>query len=255
MIITAAMLIPAVLAIVPAVFLLIKVYRADKLDKEPKGLLVSLVFLGILSTFAALITELIGGKILLAFFSEESIIYMILENFIVVAVSEEGFKYMLLKKRTWKSQYFNCSFDGVVYAVFVSLGFALCENICYVYEFGLTTAIVRAVTAVPGHACFGVFMGIWYSAAKRWSYRGNESKSAFCRFKAVLIPVLLHGAYDFLATLGGYISIIIWAVFVIAMFIVAFRRVKANSRNDNYIDYNHFENEIDNFTGQFIQYQ
>ena len=63
MIITAAMLIPAVLAIVPAVFLLIKVYRADKLDKEPKGLLVSLVFLGILSTFAALITELIGGKI------------------------------------------------------------------------------------------------------------------------------------------------------------------------------------------------
>ena len=249
------MLIPAVLAIIPAAFLLIKVYKADKLDKEPKGLLVSLIFLGILSTFAALITEVIGGKILLTFFSEESLIYKILEYFIVVAVSEEGFKYLLLKKRTWKSPFFNCSFDGVVYAVFVSLGFALWENISYVYQFGLATAIVRALTAVPGHACFGVFMGIWYSAAKRWSYRGDEGKAASCRFKAVLIPVLLHGAYDFLATFGGYISTLVWAVFVIVMFIVAFRKVKENSRNDEYIDYNHFENTIDAFTRQFIQYQ
>lgn len=244
MIITAA-------AVIPAIILLIKVYKADRLDKEPKGLLVSLVFLGILSTFGTMITEGIGSGVLQAFFSEESIIYKVLEYFVVVAVSEEGFKYLLLKLRTWKSQFFNCSFDGVVYAVFVSLGFALWENIAYVAQFGFSVAIVRAVTAVPGHACFGVFMGIWYSAAKRWSYRGNESKSASCRFKALFIPVLLHGAYDFLATFGGYIATCVWAVFVIVMFITAYRRVTANSRNDNYIDYNHFESAIDMFTRRF----
>ena len=248
MIITAA-------AVIPAIILLVKVYKADKLDKEPKGLLVSLVILGIISTFAALVTEVIGGKILLAFFSEDSLIYKILEYFVVVAFSEEGFKYILLKLRTWKSPAFNCSFDGVVYAVFVSLGFALWENISYVSQFGLSAALVRAVTAVPGHACFGVFMGVWYSAAKRWSYRGNERKSASCRFKAFIIPALLHGAYDFLATFGGYISTIIWAIFVIVMFIFAYIKVKENSRNDKFIDYNHYESAIDAFTRQFIYHQ
>ncbi len=248
------MIITAV-AVIPAIILLIKVYKADKLDKEPEGLLVSLVILGIVSTFCALVTENIGGYILGSLLSEESVVYKALYYFLVVALSEEGFKYLLLKLRTWKSQYFNCSFDGVIYAVFVSLGFALWENIAYVTQFGFSVALVRAVTAVPGHACFGVFMGIWYSAAKRWDYRGNAAKSSHCRFKAVLIPVLLHGAYDFLATFGNVISTAVWAVFVIIMFAVAYRRVKANSRNDNYIDYNHFESAIDMFSRQFNRYQ
>ena len=65
--------------------------------------------------------------------------------FVVVAISEEGFKYVLLKKRTWKSREFNCEFDGVVYAVFVSLGFALWENIFYVLSYGFATAVARLV--------------------------------------------------------------------------------------------------------------
>lgn len=90
---------------------------------------------------------------------QSSTAYNVLLYFVVVALSEEGFKYLLLKKRTWYSSEFNCQFDGVVYAVFVALGFALWENISYVLMYGLGTAAVRAVTAVPGHACFGVFMG------------------------------------------------------------------------------------------------
>ncbi len=76
--------------------------------------------------------------------------YNVLLYFVVVALSEEGFKYLLLKKRTWYSSEFNCQFDGVVYAVFVALGFALWENISYVLMYGLGTAAIRAVTAVPG---------------------------------------------------------------------------------------------------------
>ena len=100
----------------------------------------------------------------------------------VVAFSEEGAKYFLLKRRTWNSAAFNCQFDGVVYAVFVSLGFALWENISYVLMYGLSTALVRAVTAVPGHACFGVFMGVWYGLAKRLHGRERTARpsSAGC---------------------------------------------------------------------------
>ena len=116
-------------AVIPAVILLIQVYRADRLEKEPTGLLISLLVFGVIATALAIVTETIGENILLSFFDETDLGYLILSNFIVVALSEEGFKLLLLRWRTWRSPNFNCQFDGVVYAVFVSLGFALWENI------------------------------------------------------------------------------------------------------------------------------
>ena len=146
-------------AVIPAIFLLVHVYRADKLETEPAPLLISLVLYGIAATFIALLLERFGSWLLGRYFPENSTPYNVLMYFGVVAFSEEGAKYFLLKRRTWRSAAFNCQFDGVVYAVFVALGFALWENISYVLMYGLSTALVRAVTAVPGHACFGVFMG------------------------------------------------------------------------------------------------
>ena len=164
-------------AVIPAVFLLVHVYRADKLEKEPAPLLISLVLYGIAATFIALLLERFGSWLLGRYFPENSTPYNVLMYFGVVAFSEEGAKYFLLKRRTWNSAAFNCQFDGVVYAVFVSLGFALWENISYVLMYGLSTALVRAVTAVPGHACFGVFMGVWYGLAKRLHGQGKDGAS------------------------------------------------------------------------------
>lgn len=67
--------------------------------------------------------------------------------------------------------------------------------------YGLGTALVRAVTAVPGHACFGVFMGAWYGLAKRYQGLGREGVSKLCRILALLFSAFLHGCYDFIATL------------------------------------------------------
>ena len=139
-------------AVIPAIVLLRFVYKEDRLDKESPGLLLSLVIFGILSTFAAIVTEQIGEAILGILLPQSSTAYNVLLYFVVVALSEEGFKYLLLKKRTWYSSEFNCQFDGVVYAVFVALGFALWENISYVLMYGLGTAAVRAVTAAAAAA-------------------------------------------------------------------------------------------------------
>ena len=168
-------------AVIPAIVLLRFVYKEDRLDKESPGLLLSLVIFGILSTFAAIVTEQIGEAILGILLPQNSTAYNALLYFVVVALSEEGFKYLLLKKRTWYSGEFNCQFDGVVYAVFIALGFALWENISYVLMYGLGTAAIRAVTAVPGHACFGVFMGAFYGLAKRYDNFGDEYRSRRCR--------------------------------------------------------------------------
>ena len=123
-------------AIVPAVFLMRQVYRADRLEKEPPRLLISLAFMGIISTIIAVILETIGQYIISPL-NPNSIIYNAILYFIIVAFSEEWAKYVVLKLRTWKHPAFNCQFDGVVYSVFVGLGFALWENIQYVSMYGL----------------------------------------------------------------------------------------------------------------------
>ena len=145
----------AAAAIIPAVVLLIKVYQADRLEKEPVSLILSLVFFGVLSTAIAMVLEQVGTAVLGNYLPEGSVAYNAVLYFGIVAFSEEGAKYLLLKKRTWRDINFNCQFDGVVYGMSVSLGFALWENLGYVAMYGFGTALVRAVTAVPGHACFG----------------------------------------------------------------------------------------------------
>ena len=154
-------------AVVPAIFLMVKVYKSDRLEKESAHLLWTLVKAGILSALLALVEERVFSYILGSFLEADTLAYNIILYFVIVAGAEESSKYIFLKRNTWKNPEFNSQYDGVVYAVFVSLGFALWENISYVLSYGFATAIVRALTAIPGHACFGVFMGVFYGIAKK----------------------------------------------------------------------------------------
>ena len=222
-------------AVIPAIILLVKVEKADRLEKESTRLLVSLVLFGIVSTLLATLGEWLGITILNILFPEGGLLYNILLFFGVVAFAEEGAKYVLLKRRTWQDPEFNCQFDGVVYGVFVSLGFALWENIRYVAMLGLSTALIRAVTAIPGHACFGVFMGVWYGMAKRREGAGDEAGSGRMRTRALVIPALLHGFYDFTASAESSSMSIVFLIFVVLMFVTAYRLVRHVSLNDQYI--------------------
>ena len=222
-------------AMIPAVILLVQIYRADRLEKEPIGMLLMLALAGIVSTFLASLAEQLGDLVLSYFIPEGTLLYHVILYFGIVAFAEEGFKYMVLKNRSWDSPHFNCQFDGVVYAVFVSLGFALWENIHYVLAYGLSTAAARAVTAVPGHACFGVFMGAWYGMAKRAEQHGDQAGSRRWLRLAVLVPALIHGAYDFIATMESDWLLLVFLAFIIVMFVVALRLVRKMAREDDYI--------------------
>ena len=222
-------------AVIPAIALLVMVYRADRVERENPALLIRLVMMGVVSTSIAKFAEYAGEGLLNALFGRETLLYDVLLFFGVVAFAEEGAKYALLKKTTWGRLDFDCRFDGVVYATFVSLGFALWENIGYVMTHGLGTALLRALTAVPGHACFGVFMGCWYAQAYEMYRRGNDAASKKLRVLSVVLPALLHGAYDFLAVAMSDISGWYFVAFVAAMFIVTYRLIKRLSREDHYI--------------------
>ena len=65
----------------------------------------------------------------------------------------------------WKERNFNEKFDGIVYAVYIALGFAGIENIVYAFTGGVGVGLVRALTAVAAHALFGVVMGFYFGLA------------------------------------------------------------------------------------------
>ncbi len=222
-------------AVIPAALLLVYVYKRDRLEKEPASLLAVLLLQGIISTALAAYAERIGAKLLSAFLSSDSLFYKALFYFLVVGLAEEGFKFLLLKWRTWRSPHFNCQFDGVVYAVFVSLGFALWENIDYVVMYGFSAAVLRAVTAIPGHACFGVFMGAWYGLAKSHERHGHARYAQICLRLSLLCPVLLHGMYDLIAVTDRTETSLYFVGFIALMFFAAYIIVRNLSRRDRYI--------------------
>lgn len=228
------------LALIPVVGLLIFIYFNDRKDKEPFKLLIGLFFAGMGTVVTAAIAEFAGQFILNAIFPYESVFKAILLAMLIVGPAEEFGKYMVLKLITWKNKNFDYSYDAIVYSVFVSLGFAALENVGYVFINGVGTAIVRMFTSVPGHACFAVFMGYFYSKAKYASLTNQKGKSALYKFLTILVPSLIHGVYDGIL-FGGEatgeelltgISLILWILFLIALFVVSIIFIIRTAKND-----------------------
>jgi len=219
-------------ALLPALFLMRYIYRKDTIEKEPKGMLTGLFFLGVAAAVVAVIFETLGTSILSRFLQPGEPAHTIVLAFLVVAVVEEGAKFLFLRWRTWRDPNFNYRFDGIVYAVFVSLGFAAFENISYVMGYGWTTAVARALLSIPAHMGFAVFMGYFYARAKRCSDAGNARGKHGNLWMAFFSAVLLHGFYDACALLGTLLSALLFVVFVIAMYIIVIRFLRKESRND-----------------------
>lgn len=220
-----------ILAVAPALWLLYYMYRLDEIEKEPIGLLAQLFILGAVSIVVAFILEKIGFSILNRYFDEDELISIVISNFFIIGVVEEMTKRFILKAVTWNHPAFDYCFDGVVYAVAVSLGFAALENLLYVHRLGIGVVPLRTVTAIPVHCITGIFMGHYYGLAKLYRERGNEEKKKSYLAKSYCIPVLLHGAYDFIASIGGWGIVVFWA-FLIVLDVVAYFSVKRFSRED-----------------------
>ena len=219
-------------AVVPAVILLRYVYRHDTVEKEPPGLLLLLLLMGVAAALLAGVLERIAQTILGVLVAPGSPVYTILLAFLVVAVVEEGTKFLLLKWKSWHHPAFNYRFDGIVYAVFVSLGFAAYENILYVFSYGLSVALPRALLAIPGHMSFAVAMGIFYGRAKcRWE-RGDDAGAKRNLIVGYILAVFLHGFYDACAMIGTGLATLVFVVFVILMFLMVYRSLKRESARD-----------------------
>ncbi|MBA4541692.1 MULTISPECIES: PrsW family glutamic-type intramembrane protease [Thermoactinomyces] len=182
-------------AVIPAVLLMIWIYKWDQLHPEPKRHVLRLFVMGALVPLPAALIErhLLITKALSP--NPQSLVGILLTAFFVAGAVEELLKALFFYKGIYRHREFDEPIDGVVYAVAVSLGFAMVENILYVSSYGLATAFLRSVTAIPGHMFFGIIMGYYFSRAKM----GRSRLSA-----AFAIPAFFHGVYDSFAMSDGF---------------------------------------------------
>lgn len=223
-------------ALLPAIVLMWYIRKQDRIERESAEFVMSVAGVGAVTVISAMILEGIGGALLKPFLPKDSALYNAIYFFLIVAGSEELGKYVALRLRTWRSPEFNYTYDAVVYAVAASLGFAAVENVLYVFIGGLATAAARAVTAVPGHAIFGVFMGCHYGLAKRADARGFQRETDIEMVKAFVVPVILHGFYDFTLSMDGWYWSGIFYLFYLLALAAAFWTVKKLSDEDSPVD-------------------
>ncbi len=236
------------LALLPSIVLGVFIYKKDRTEKEPKGLLALLFICGIAICYPAGFIEDILFAIIEALMPGQSVVRIAAENFIGVAFVEEILKWLPMLLLTRKNKHFNSVFDGIVYAVFVSLGFATLENVLYVLDGGIEVALMRAVLAVPGHVFDAIFMGYYYSWYHLKTVAGScESKlialggitapkDKFSGKKdlilSLLIPVISHGFYDFSLSVDSDFMLIVFLAFVAFMYYYCFRQVIKLSKGD-----------------------
>ena len=179
------------LAVVPVFVIIFYVYIKDKYEKEPIRFLFYNFLLG--AIVSVIITTLlyIIIEIPLPLKNHDSVFEQFIKAFFVVGFSEEFSKYIIIRYYAQPHEEYNEPFDGIVYAVMVSMGFAATENIMYVLQGGMEVALIRAFTAVPAHATFAILMGYFMGKAK------FSKNRIVLNLTGLFLAVLFHGAYDF----------------------------------------------------------
>ncbi len=203
-------------ALLPIAILVYYIYQKDKKSPEPTGQLLKAFFYGILSIPLSFCMSIPLGLIGVYPTEATSIFGSVSATFFGAAIPEEIAKFFLLWLVLRKNRFFDEKMDGIVYAVCISLGFAALENIMYLFsnvESYLSVGITRAIFAVPGHFCFGILMGYYYSLAKFYPKTPLKNKILI-----LVAPIIVHGLYDsilFITDVTPAISGILTIVFLV----------------------------------------
>lgn len=179
------------LAIAPGLAISIYIFLKDQYNPEPRRHLLISFLLGIVSTLIALAVE----SFLITNFDkyiQGSIWGTAVMAYCIVALTEEWSKYIMVRSYAFPKPEFDEPFDGIVYSVMVSMGFATAENIGYVMQYGYGTAVLRMFLSVPAHASFAIIMGYYMGRAK---FAGGDRKKLM--MAGLFSAIFWHGSYDF----------------------------------------------------------
>ncbi|WP_352169479.1 PrsW family glutamic-type intramembrane protease [Proteiniborus sp. MB09-C3] len=229
-----------IIAIVPAASIAYAVYLSDRYDKEPISLLFKTFIFGALSVIPTIIVE----RFLSSINAFSGLLGIAITAFVVAGFTEEYFKRLVVIKLMCKNKYFDEKLDGIVYSVFSALGFATVENVIYVvfrYSYNSYIGLYRGILSVPAHAIFGVTMGYYLSLSK---FASTKERARANFRKSLYMPMLLHGAFDFILMAGVPEAGIIIAIYAIYLWITNQKKLNTYIY-DSYSRFNrlHYDDE------------
>lgn len=221
-----------ILAIIPSIIISFIVYFSDKKEKEPIGKLILAFMLGVASIILTLVVSVLF-KITDIEVADLNMFDTFIYSFILIAAIEEISKwlcgYILLRKNSD----FNYMYDGIVYYSFVALGFATIENILYAFESDLSVVLTRAVTTVPAHVFFGISCGYFFALAIREKNKRNNRKKIKNLVLSIIVPILLHGFYDFCLLTGSYLLLMVYLVFIVSLYVISISNASRMQKIDH----------------------
>ncbi|MFD1738578.1 glutamic-type intramembrane protease PrsW [Bacillus salitolerans] len=200
--------------IAPGVALLSYFYLKDQYEAEPIYMVFRSFIFGAILVFPIMFIQYV--------LSVEDILQSgLLKAFVATSFLEEFFKWFILYFIAYKHGEFDELYDGIVYGVAVSLGFATVENILYLFAHGVDMAFGRALLPVSSHALFGVIMGYYIGKGK---FSTNQTKRKYI-YLSLFIPFFLHGIYDYIIySIEKWIIVIV--PFMIFLWWLGLRKVK-----------------------------
>ena len=223
-----------IVSILPAIIIGFYAYKIDK-RKEPIPLLLLMFFMGVTSSIAVLGISTVLEFINPAFAKSTdsmNFLELFVKVFFEIAFVEEICKWTVIYLLGYKNKEYDESYDIIVYAIFVALGFASLENLIYVLNANsVHLAFQRGLFAIPGHVAYGIFMSYYLTVAKIHNVR-RDNLEFMALVKSILIPVIIHGIYDFCVFTNNTLFTVLFYIFVVVLFAISFLKLR-NLANSN----------------------
>lgn len=226
------------LALIPGLVLFFAVWKFDTVEKESPILLLKLFLSGVLVMLADIFIRTLGHNLMEQSYNGSSILlYIFIDSFIFTALIEEGGRFLALKLLTWKNREFNYTFDAIVYAVTVSVGFLLTENITYLIKYGSAVNPGKLILPLLSQIFISVLMGYFYGRAKLYAGSGDVKNARLCTLEAILVPLVLHGMGDMCIATGKTVFIVIYVIYALLLIAFAVFCLIGMKKNDSEIEW------------------
>lgn len=235
-------LVTVLLAIIPTVAWFLFYYWQYRKFSIPVLISIGVFFMGIVAVFGAILIQrpllevlspvtrqFLEGR-LFELTAAEAFRGFILA-FLIAAPSEELLKMAGIFAIAYPSKrYFNRNFDGLLMGILAGLGFAFVENIVYFYPLAQSgeyqvlfgSFILRFFVSTVAHCMYSGTAGFFIAKSKL-----NPSKRGRYLFYAFLIPIIMHGLFNFFL----FTRVVYYALFLVAVAVFLMWRVVKNRKN------------------------
>jgi len=207
------------ITIIPGLILLLLFFLRDKI-KEPFSMVISTFAMAFIITMPLDLMIGLVDPVLFSLFDNQ--FFYSFSAFFRAAYLEEFLKFSVLFYYVSKHHEFDEFIDGVVYGAAIGLGYAVAENLGYIYfnkDYDYTLLAIYRLKPMIAHTFFGIVMGVLFSKSAFQLIKNNSGI-----YLSLFVPVFIHGLHNYSTrsdTIPYLINIIFWIGIISVLFFLS----------------------------------